>query len=96
MSRNYNTELKDVGDHRYAYNFDTDVMHQYMIRSFAPFFTKTNVLELGSCEGEFTKRLLPYSKYDIDRSHHYTKQNRPCKKFRKPIGDVSKVWNKWV
>ena len=60
MSRNYNTELKDVGDHRYAYNFDTDVMHQYMIRSFAPFFTKTNVLELGSCEGEFTKRLLPY------------------------------------
>ncbi len=30
--RNYNAELQDTATHRYAYDFDLDVMHGYMIR----------------------------------------------------------------
>jgi 2-polyprenyl-3-methyl-5-hydroxy-6-metoxy-1,4-benzoquinol methylase len=58
--RDYNLECKDTQDHKYAYNFDFDVMHKYMIKSFEPFFSGRDVLELGSFKGEFTKRLLPY------------------------------------
>jgi 2-polyprenyl-3-methyl-5-hydroxy-6-metoxy-1,4-benzoquinol methylase len=58
--RDYNEELKDTKDHKYAYNFDFDVMHPFMIKSFQPFFKKGNLLELGSFEGAFTKRLLPH------------------------------------
>lgn len=60
IKRDYNKELKDTKDHKYAYNFDFDVMHHYMIKSFEPFFKKSDVLELGSFKGDFTKRLLPY------------------------------------
>jgi len=60
IQRNYNQELKDTSDHKYAYNFDFDVMHHYMIESFKPFFKKDDVLELGSFKGDFTKLLLPY------------------------------------
>ena len=60
--RNYNTELKDTAEHRYAYNFDIDVMHRFMIKSFEPFFKEGNCLELGSSKGDFTKRLVPYFK----------------------------------
>ena len=35
--RDYNNELKDTNDHKYAYNFDFDVMHRFMIHSFEPF-----------------------------------------------------------
>ena len=35
--RNYNVEIKDTNDHQYAYSFDFDVMHSYMIKSFQPF-----------------------------------------------------------
>lgn len=58
--RNYNAETADTADHRYAYGFDFDVMHPYMIRSFEPFFRVGSALELGSYKGDFTKRLLPY------------------------------------
>jgi 2-polyprenyl-3-methyl-5-hydroxy-6-metoxy-1,4-benzoquinol methylase len=58
--RNYNQELKDTSDHKYAYNFDFDVMHHYMIESFKHHFVKGNCLELGSSKGDFTKRLIPY------------------------------------
>ncbi|MGO4568103.1 class I SAM-dependent methyltransferase [Rhizobium sp. 2YAF20] len=58
--RDYNSEMKDASDHRYAYNFDFDVMHHYMLKSFVPFFRKGSVLELGSFRGDFTKRLVPY------------------------------------
>jgi 2-polyprenyl-3-methyl-5-hydroxy-6-metoxy-1,4-benzoquinol methylase len=58
-ARNYNTELKDTADHKYAYNFDFDVMHRFMIQSFEPFFRKGNCLELGSFKGDFTRRLTP-------------------------------------
>jgi 2-polyprenyl-3-methyl-5-hydroxy-6-metoxy-1,4-benzoquinol methylase len=58
-ARNYNTELKDTADHKYAYNFDFDVMHRFMIQSFEPFFRNGNCLELGSFKGDFTRRLTP-------------------------------------
>ncbi|GHU81662.1 type 12 methyltransferase [Bacteroidia bacterium] len=58
--RNYDKEIKDTSDHKYAYNFDFDVMHGFMVSSFKPFFREGNVLELGSFKGDFTKRLLPF------------------------------------
>lgn len=59
-TRNYNQEISDVTGHKFAYDFDYDVMHPFMVRSFEPFFVKGNVLELGCFKGEFTKRLVPY------------------------------------
>ena len=56
--RNYNTELKDTADHKYAYNFDFDVMHRFMLQSFKPFYKDGSCLELGSFKGDFTRRLL--------------------------------------
>lgn len=58
--RDYNKEFRDTADHRYAYNFDFDVMHPFMLRSFVPHFKPGNVLELGSFKGDFTKRLMPH------------------------------------
>jgi 2-polyprenyl-3-methyl-5-hydroxy-6-metoxy-1,4-benzoquinol methylase len=58
--RDYNIEIKDTNDHKYAYCFDFDVMHPYMINSFEAFFNKGSLLELGSFNGDFTGRLLPY------------------------------------
>jgi len=58
--RDYNLEIKDTNDHKYAYGFDLDVMHPYMIKAFDPFFTKGSLLELGSFKGDFTRRFLPY------------------------------------
>lgn len=60
--RNYNNELKDTLDHKYAYSFDFDVMHPYMLRSFLPFFKEGNLLELGSFKGDFTKHIIPFFK----------------------------------
>lgn len=59
-TRDYNTELKDTNDHKYAYNFDFDVMHRFMMKAFEPFFIKGNCLELGSFKGDFTRRLTPF------------------------------------
>lgn len=58
--RDYNIEIKDTNDHKYAYGFDFDVMHPYMIKSFDPFFNKGSLLELGSFKGDFTQRFMPY------------------------------------
>jgi len=58
--RNYNAELRDTEGHKYAYSFDFDVMHPFMIKSFEPFFKMGSLLELGSLKGDFTKRFLPY------------------------------------
>lgn len=57
----FDKAIKDVGEHKYHYNFDFDVMHPFMIKSFEPFFVKGNILELGSFDGSFTKRLLKFS-----------------------------------
>lgn len=62
-ARNYNEELDDSKNsekEKYAYGFDYDVMHPYMIRSFEPFFNEGSFLELGSYKSEFTERFLPY------------------------------------
>lgn len=58
--RDYNLEGQDARDHKYAYGFDFDVMHPYMLRSFEPFFCQGSLLELGSYQGDFTRRFLPY------------------------------------
>jgi 2-polyprenyl-3-methyl-5-hydroxy-6-metoxy-1,4-benzoquinol methylase len=60
--RDYNKELKDTIEHKYAYKFDFDVMHPYMLKSFIPFFKFGNLLELGSFKGDFTKRVIPFFK----------------------------------
>jgi 2-polyprenyl-3-methyl-5-hydroxy-6-metoxy-1,4-benzoquinol methylase len=53
-------EIRDTANHQYAYSFDFDVMHPYMIRSFEPFFRPGSLLELGSYKGNFTERFVPY------------------------------------
>lgn len=57
FERNYNDELRDGNESKYAYGFDVDVMHPYMIRAFEPFFRPGSVLELGCARGDFTLRL---------------------------------------
>lgn len=57
-SRDYNSELNDVEEHEYAYDFDFQVMHKYMLRTFNPFLMPGNALELGCLKGDFTSRLL--------------------------------------
>lgn len=59
-TRNYNQEIKDTKDRKYSYDFDLDVMHPLMLKSFLPFFIKGNLLELGSFKGDFTQRLLTH------------------------------------
>lgn len=59
-ARDYNLEIRDTADHRYAYGFDFDVMHPFMIRSFQPFFRPGSLLELGSFKGDFTRRFLDH------------------------------------
>ena len=58
--RNFDLEFDDNVGRKYAYGFDLDVMHPFMIKSFEPFFKNGNLLELGSFQGNFTKRFLPY------------------------------------
>lgn len=60
VKRDYNQELKDTKEHRYAYNFDFNVMHPFMLKSFIPFFNQGSLLELGSFKGDFTQHLMPY------------------------------------
>jgi 2-polyprenyl-3-methyl-5-hydroxy-6-metoxy-1,4-benzoquinol methylase len=62
MKRDYDNEMKDTQDHKYAYNFDFDVMHPFMLKAFIPFLKEGNLLELGSFKGDFTGRLLPHFK----------------------------------
>jgi len=62
MARSYDKEINDLDNspnEKYAYSFDFDVMHPFMVRSFEPFFRPGNCLELGSHKGAFTQRLLP-------------------------------------
>jgi SAM-dependent methyltransferase len=58
MNRDFNKEFDDGVGRKYAYNFDFDVMHHYMIEAFKPLLISGNTLELGSFKGDFTKRLL--------------------------------------
>ncbi len=56
--RDYDSETRNAADHQYAYGFDFDVMHPFMLRSFEPFFRPGKFLELGSFKGDFTRRFL--------------------------------------
>jgi 2-polyprenyl-3-methyl-5-hydroxy-6-metoxy-1,4-benzoquinol methylase len=58
--RDYDSEARNTPDHRYAYDFDFDVMHPYMVKALQPFFRPGRMLELGSFKGDFTRRLLPH------------------------------------
>jgi 2-polyprenyl-3-methyl-5-hydroxy-6-metoxy-1,4-benzoquinol methylase len=61
--RDYNSELDDkcnAANEKYAYGFDFDVMHPFIIRSFEPFFRPGSLLELGSYQGQFTCRFLQH------------------------------------
>ena len=61
--RDLNEEFRDTGNserEKYAYGFDYDVMHPYMLRSFEPLFREGSLLELGSFTGQFTARFLPH------------------------------------
>ena len=59
MKRDYDKEFQN-NSRKYAYNFDYDVMHPFMLRAFSPFFTGTSALELGCFQGDFTEKMLPY------------------------------------
>ncbi|SCY04438.1 Methyltransferase domain-containing protein [Lachnospiraceae bacterium XBB2008] len=54
--RDYDKEFQD-NTRLYAYDFDYDVMHPFMIRAFSPMFREGNALELGCFQGRFTERL---------------------------------------
>lgn len=57
MKRDYDKESQDNSGRKYAYNFDFDVMHPYMVKSFRPFIKKGTALELGCFQGAFTERI---------------------------------------
>ena len=59
MARDYNAEMVD-NERKYAYGFDYDVMHPYMMESFMPHFRSGAVLELGCFQGAFTQRLAEH------------------------------------
>lgn len=58
--RDYDRESRDTEERKYAYGFDFDVMHPFMLKSFAPYFRPGRLLELGCFEGAFTRRLLAH------------------------------------
>ena len=58
--RDFDREMRDGPGRRYAYGFDFDVMHPFILRSFAPFFRGGSVLELGCFKGDFTRHLLAH------------------------------------
>lgn len=61
LIRNYDIELNDTDDHKYAYDFDFDVMHPYYLKASLPYIdVNGSCLELGSSKGHFTKRLLEH------------------------------------
>lgn len=87
--RDYNVELNDTEDHQYAYGFDFDVMHPFMIRSFEPFFNKGSLLELGSYKGDFTKRLVPL----FDDISCVEASSIAVEEAKKRLGDQVSIFN---
>jgi len=59
--RNYDKEIVD-NDRKYAYSFDFDIMHKYMIKTITPLFDENGkTLEMGCFKGDFTSRLVALS-----------------------------------
>ncbi|MEM0927542.1 MAG: class I SAM-dependent methyltransferase, partial [Planctomycetota bacterium] len=82
-TRDFNEELKDTPDHRYAYDFDLDVIHPMLLRSMVPFFIDGNCLELGSYHGDFTTRLLAH----FPRVTCVEASDQAAKRMRDRLGD---------
>lgn len=61
QQRDYNQETRDNVERKYFYGFDFDVMHPFVLRSFLPHLRLGATLELGSYQGHFTQRILPYA-----------------------------------
>ena len=59
MSRDFNSEISD-NERKYAYSFDYDVIHGYMIKAFKAHFRTGAALELGCYQGAFTERLIDH------------------------------------
>jgi 2-polyprenyl-3-methyl-5-hydroxy-6-metoxy-1,4-benzoquinol methylase len=88
-NRDYNKELSDTSDHKYAYNFDFDVIHRFMIESFKPFYRKGNCLELGSYKGDFTRRILN----DFETVTCVEASDEACEIMQKKFSSKVKVIN---
>ncbi len=58
--RKYNEEIIDNESRKYAYDFDLDVIHPFMVRAFKPFFVEGDALELGCFQGAFSSRVVDY------------------------------------
>lgn len=88
IMRNYDNEIKD-NKTKYAYNFDYDVMHPFMLKTFQPHFKPGSLLELGSFEGKFTKILLPFFSniFCVEAS------KEAINKAKILIGDKAKFYN---
>lgn len=59
MKRDYDKEIQD-NTRKYAYGFDYDVMHPFMLRAFSSMFQDGDALELGCFKGNFTEHMLRY------------------------------------
>ena len=59
MIRQYNQELKDNEERKYAYDFDF-VLRRYMLRAFAPFMNPGSALELGCYQGDMTAMIVEH------------------------------------
>ncbi len=88
-ARDYNKEFIDSNTAKYAYGFDYDVMHPFMVKSFEPFFNKGSLLELGSFKGDFTRRLLTY----FDDITCVEASDVAIEEARKKLGDKVKFVN---
>lgn len=89
---NYNDEQEDSKKserEKYAYGFDFDVMHPFMIKSFEPLFNRGSLLELGCHKGEFTRRFLPY----FDDLTCVEASGVAIEKARKNLGDKVRFIN---
>lgn len=87
--RNYNEEILDNQGRKYAYSFDFDVMHPFMLKSFVPFFQEGKLLELGSFKGDFTSLFLPY----FDDITCVEASDEALKIAKKNLGDKVKYFN---
>lgn len=59
MMRQYNQELKDNDERKYAYDFDF-VLRRYMLRAFKPFMNPGSALELGCYQGDMTAMIVEH------------------------------------
>jgi 2-polyprenyl-3-methyl-5-hydroxy-6-metoxy-1,4-benzoquinol methylase len=57
--RDYNSEALSRPEKKYSYNFD-EIVRNYMMRSFKPFFKAGPALELGCHEGQSTRLLVQH------------------------------------